>query len=58
LIERAIANVETVMGRKLTGEELLILGVAYQNGYLDGLKKGGETLEEDTRESPEKTTKD
>jgi hypothetical protein len=45
LIESTIKYVESILGRKLTGEELLLLGVAYQQGYSDGLKKGGEKYE-------------
>lgn len=42
MIENTIKHVESVMGRKLTGEELIILGVAFQQGYTLGLKKGWE----------------
>ena len=42
MIESTIKYAESIMGRKLTGEELIILGVAFQSGYTQGLKKGGE----------------
>jgi hypothetical protein len=41
LIESTIKYAETILGRKLTGEELILMGVAFQDGYIQGLKKGG-----------------
>jgi hypothetical protein len=40
LIESTIKYVESILGRKLTGEEILLVGVAYQDGFINGLKKG------------------
>lgn len=37
LIEKAIAEIEAFVGRKLSGEEILIIGLAYQKGFSDGL---------------------
>jgi hypothetical protein len=39
LITEVIAKVEDILGRKLTGEELLVLGIAYHMGLSDGKKK-------------------
>lgn len=47
MIDTSIADAELILGRKLTGEELLILGIAYQKGFLQGIKyvKEGGSLE-------------
>lgn len=42
MIESTIKYAESILGRKLTGAELLLVGVAYQDGFIQGLKKGGE----------------
>ena len=41
MIESTIKYIESILGRKLTGEEILLVGVAYQDGYNQGRKKGG-----------------
>lgn len=58
MIERAIMHVERLFGRKLTGEEILLLGVVYQAGFTDGVrfeKSGGqyETTEKGDSEETE-----
>jgi len=42
LIESTIKYIESILGRKLTGEEVILVGVAYQDGYINGLKRGRE----------------
>jgi hypothetical protein len=43
LIEETIKFIENILGRKLTGQELIAVGIAYQSGYAHGLKQGGRT---------------
>jgi hypothetical protein len=49
LIESTIKYVESVLGRKLTGGELLMIGLAYQDGYINGLKKGREENDDESQ---------
>ena len=42
MIEETIAFIESILGRKLTGQEIIAVGIAYQSGYAHGLKKGEE----------------
>jgi hypothetical protein len=43
LIEDTIKYCETILGRKLTDHEILVVGISYQQGLLRGLqeKEGG-----------------
>ena len=48
MIERAIERIEHIIKRKLTGTEIFIVGMAYQDGYIDCLKsERGEENESD-----------
>jgi hypothetical protein len=49
MIESTIKYVESILSRKLTGEELLLLGVAYQDGYINGLKRGREENDDESQ---------
>jgi hypothetical protein len=47
LIEETIKCIEEILKRKLTGQEIIAVGIAYQNGYAHGLKKGGKNDEQE-----------
>lgn len=42
-IEETIKNIESIIGRKLTGEELIVIGIAFRQGYRQGYKQGGKS---------------
>jgi hypothetical protein len=48
LIESTIKYIESILGRKLAGDEILLVGVAYQDGYINGLKKGREENDDES----------
>jgi hypothetical protein len=48
LIEETLKYIENLLGRKLIKDEILIVGVSYQQGYINGLKKGREENEKES----------
>lgn len=50
MIEACIKRIESILKRDLTGEEVLIVGTAYQKGLIDG-RKWSEDSEKAKREN-------
>jgi hypothetical protein len=44
VIEETIKYIETLLTRKLTGEELTIVGISYQQGLIEGKHGKGNNL--------------
>jgi len=38
-VDGTIKYIEMILGRKLTGEEIFIVGIAFQNGILRGIEE-------------------